>query len=305
MSNRPGTPLFATVNVTGVCNLHCRYCFFQPRLERPMAWEDFERVIGELEQARVFFVNLSGGEPFTHPEVGRMLELAHTTFQHVVTLTNGTLLRPHHLETIAGIVRSKGAFPVQVSLDAVEPEVNTRTRSRPGRILANLERLAEVGANLVVAMVVSRANVGTVESSIRRLADLTRHFHVMGVQPVPALAGSDADLALSETELAPVWRRLQELRRELDLVLDTPADEMPERGCAYGAPCMAAFSHVVIDPDLRVRPCDRLVDVFVGDLRHESLEEVWHGPGVRPVLASPVPYCRRPRQAPPEPLPAA
>lgn len=297
MTNRPGAPLFATVNVTGVCNLTCRYCFFQPRLEHPMAWPDFERVIRELGRAQVFFVNLSGGEPFTHPEIGRILEHAHEAFEHVVTLTNGTLIRPRHLATIAGIVERKGAFPIQVSLDAVEPEINERTRSRSDRVLANLERLAEVGANLVIAVVVSRANVATVEGTIRELAALTRHFHVMGVQPVRALAGADSDLALPQAEMARVWERLREVREELDLVLDTPADEAPEQGCACGAPCMAAFTHLVIDPDLRVRPCDRLVDVTVGDLRCQTLAEIWHGPGVRPMLESPVPYCRRPEVA--------
>ena len=292
MSNRPGAPLFATVNVTGVCNLSCRYCFFQPRLERHMIWDDFRRVIEELARVQVFFVNLSGGEPFTHPEIDRFLRHAHATLQHVVTLTNGTLLRPCHLATIAEIVRAKGSFPVQVSLDAVAPEVNVRTRSDSARILENLGRLRDVGANIVVATVVNRWNAATVVGSIRELSRFTTYFHVMTVQPVRALAGTDAELALSDEELAPVWEQLSALRDELGLHVDTPCDDLPERGCAYGAPCMAAFSQLVIDPDLRVRPCDRLVDVFVGDLRREPLTDVWNGPGVRPILDSPIPYCR-------------
>lgn len=67
------------------------------------------------------------------------------------------------------------------------------------------------------------------------------------------------------------------LRDELGLHIDTPCDDAPERGCAYGAPCMAAFSQLAIDPDLQVRPCDRLVDVFVGDLHRESLAGIWNG----------------------------
>ncbi len=292
MSNRPGAPLFATVNVTGVCNLQCRYCFFQPRLERPMAWDDFRQVIAELVRARVFFVNLSGGEPFTHPEIERFLVHAHDNFQHVVTLTNGTILRPRVLETIASIVRAKGGFPVQVSLDAVSSEINAQTRSGSERILENLERLRDVGANIVVAVVVNRWNAPTVIGSIIELARYTRYFHVMSVQPVRALAGRDGELALTEEDLVPIWEGISALRSSHGLHVDTPADDAPERGCAYGAPCMAAYSHLVIDPDLRVRPCDRLVDVFIGDLHHQELAEIWHGPAVLPVLDSPVPFCR-------------
>lgn len=292
--NRPAAPLFATINVTGMCNLRCKYCFFQPRLEQHMAWTDFKNLVDQLKAAELFFLNLSGGEVFTHPDIDRFLQYAHEKFDHVVVLTNGTLLRPRNLETISKIVNAKGSFPIQVSLDSISTAVNLQTRSRSDKILENIRKLSDLGANIVVAMVITRFNAPSLIDSIRTLSRYVRHFHLMEVQTVPALNGDDEDFGLGKSELDRLWRRIEAVRRELDLYIDIPCDEADgEIGSACGAPCVAAFSQIVVDPDLRIRPCDRCVETFVGDLTHQSLRQVWEGEPINRVLDSPIPFCRR------------
>lgn len=297
MSNRPQVPLFATINVTGYCNLSCRYCFFQPRSYQHMAWPNFQRVINELTDAEVFFVNLSGGEPFTHPEFDKFLRYAHSKFQHVVVLTNGTILRPRHIEAVAEIIRSKDSFPIQISLDSVSSTINEKTRGENSRILKNIRSLSTLGANIVIAMVITRFNAGSVIESIIELSQYTAHFHIMAVQKVRALNGADEVYLLGEDELAQLWEDIRILRSVYNLHIDIPDDDCGiEIGCAFGAPCMAGFTQMVIDPSLKVRPCDRCVETYIGDMNHESLHEVWNGESVEHVLNSPVPFCQREEQ---------
>ena len=263
-----------------------------------MELDDFCRTLDQLGSAGVFFVNLSGGEPFAHPRIDTMILEAHERFRHVVVLTNGTLIRSSHEHTIAKIIARKGEFPMQISLDSMDTSVNQKTRSPASAILANIRRLSELGANIVVAMVLSRFNERTVLDTIRRLARHVKHFHVMGVQGVRALNGDDRGYALPRERLDQLWLGIRDLKDELDLYIETPADESDEDpGTACGAPCMAGFSQLVIDPDLRVRPCDRCVSTFIGDLRWQSLEEVWRGEHVGRVLGSPIVYCQRDDQA--------
>jgi MoaA/NifB/PqqE/SkfB family radical SAM enzyme len=293
-SNRAAAPLFATVNVTGICNLRCSYCFFQPRLERNMALEDFEHVIDQLARAQVFFLNISGGEPFAHPQIDQLLRFAHRRFQHINVLTNGTLLKPKHVAAIADIVATKQAFPVQVSLDAVDAAINAQTRGATTKVLRNLRTLSELGANIVVAMVLTRSNVDRAVESIRRLSEYTRHFHVMEVQKVRALNGTDSELGIPKERLDRAWRDIQAIRDELGLYVEIPLEAPDEDlGCACGPQCMAGFSHIVIDPDLKVRPCDRCVETYVGDLTYQSLEEIWASDLVHRVLSSPIVFCQR------------
>jgi MoaA/NifB/PqqE/SkfB family radical SAM enzyme len=293
-SNRPGAPLFATVNITGVCNLACRYCFYQPRRPDVMPWLGFRRVVDELAEASVFFVNISGGEPFTHPEAARFIRYAHERFYHVVVLTNGTILDPGHQDVIKEIVERKGTFPIQVSLDSIQPEVNSITRCHPRRVETNLGILQDLGARIVIAMVITRHNIEFLPASIASLTQYTRHFHLMPFQAVKALAGADRDCQASETDLADFWRQAARLREELGLDLQVPQDDAcSHRGCAMGAPCMAAFSHLVIDADLRVRPCDRVVDVTIGDLQTANLSEIWRSDAALNITHGPLPLCVR------------
>jgi MoaA/NifB/PqqE/SkfB family radical SAM enzyme len=292
--NRPGSPLFATINVTGRCNLACPYCFMTPRPRGVMAPREFRRVVDELAAGGVFFVNVSGGEPFTHPEIGAMLRHAHRRFSHVVTLTNGTALGREHFRVIREIASRKGGFPVQVSLDAADARTNERTRGHTERVRENIARLVEVGANVVVAMVVTRHNVSTLADSVRELSRHTRFFHLMPFQPVRAKRGRDASLAIDAAAWPALWNELVALRATLGLHFETPLDDRGILGCAEGAPCMAAFTHLVIDPDLRVRPCDRLVDVVIGDLRTASVADVWRSAAAREVVERATPLCEEP-----------
>lgn len=292
-SNRPGAPLFATVNVTGVCNLSCRYCFFQPRRWDVMAFGDFKRVILELAGMSVFFVNLSGGEPFAHPEIDKFIEFAHEHLKYVVILTNGTILRARHLDAIRRVIAAKGSFPIQVSLDAWDPAVNSLTRCESTRVISNLYKLRELGANIVIAMVITQYNIQHALGSIRQLANLTRFFHVMSFQPVKALHGADASCQVAKDEMHRFWVQLGALREELNLEIDSPLDDDPsKRGCAVGAPCMAAFSNLVIDPNLDVRPCDRVVDFQIGNLRASTLSQIWDSKTAKAILALDTPMCR-------------
>ena len=294
MLNRPSAPLFATINVTGICNLSCGYCFYQPRVHEVMAWESFQRIITELSNLSVFFVNISGGEPFTHPDINRFIDFAHDKFQHVVVLTNGTILKPLHVKKIKSIVRSKGNFPIQVSLDAVDPKVNMKTRSDSKNVLKNLNKLKDIGANIVIAMVISRFNYKHIINSIIQLSKITKFFHLMPFQSVFLNKEADKVYAVPDDASTVFWRQIKTIRDEMNLNIDTPFDDVgSDIGCASGAPCMAAFSQVVIDPTLKVRPCDRLVNIFLGDLKESTISQIWKSEESMKILKRHIPLCKK------------
>lgn len=292
-NNRPRAPLLVTVNVTGHCNLSCRYCYFQPRGRRHMTAKDFAATLATLKRHDIFLLTLSGGEPFLHPRISSFLELAHEMFDHVSVLTNGTAFKRSHFDTIRRIVNKKQFFPIQVSLDSVDAEVNELSRGQTTTVLKNLERLKECGANLTIATVLSSRNIDSLATTIGSLVDLTRHFHVMPIKPVPFLEGSDADLQVSSERLDRAWRELAELREKHGIRVRTPIDDLCSRveTSATGAPCMAGFTKLAIDPNLNVRPCDKCVGAVVGSLREETLEDIWNGPRMEHIFRRPHSYC--------------
>lgn len=258
-----------------------------------MSIDDYEKVLEQLVDANLFFVILSGGEPFAHPDISKLLYLAHDKFKHVLTLTNGTLLKAGHLKAIRKIVEEKGGFPIQVSLDSHEENINDMVRGKSELVIKNLEMLSQVGARVTIAMVISKTNKHSVISTVMKLSETIDSFHVMPIKEVKTSSKFDRNELLSMEELDEIWERLLCLKNELQINIRIPKEEIGKnQGCASGAPCMAGFSEMVIDPNLAVRPCDRVVDYFVGDLKYESVFDIWNGDRLKKVISCELPYCR-------------
>jgi len=289
---RPGGPLWATVNITGVCNLKCEYCFFQPRKHEHMTVRHFMRVVEILKAQKLFFLTISGGEPFLHPQINDILKYAHNEFEHTTILSNGSNIMKKNVECMKEIIREKGYFPMQVSLDAVDPELNDRTRGKGFLVIRNLEVLRDAGVSLTIAMVVSSQNIEQVVKTIVTTKHLTRHFHIMPFKSVPFLNHKDQYLRPETINMEGVWEKLGNIRDEHDLQISLPTDEChPSSYSATGAPCVAGFTQIVIDPDLNVRACSRCTHSIAGNLLKESLESIWHGPKLASIFSRDVPYC--------------
>lgn len=289
--NRPCAPLFVTVNLTSRCNLDCVYCYMQPRSGVDMARPDFERIIDGLADVGVFLVTLSGGEPFLHPNFPDMFRYAHKRFAHVMTLTNGTGMRQCHADAIQQVLDEKGAVTIQVSLDSIDAHVNALTRAQSQRTLRTIKQLAAMGCHVIVAIVVTHHNVATVVPTIDALSAHTRWFHLMTVQDIRSKPGMEHELEAEKGMRASLWTELRALANARDLAINYPTKNC-EPGCATGAPCMAGFSNLVVDPDLKVRPCDRLTDIVLGNLGNATVSEVWNGAETLAFIRRPEPLCR-------------
>lgn len=293
MINRSYAPLFATINVTTKCNMDCDYCFMQPRSNHHMSLEEYKTVVQDLKSQQVFFINLSGGEPFCHPLIEEFLVIAYATFDHVMVLSNGSILKKSHIQTIKKILRDGKKYTTQISLDAVDITTNEKTRSQTNKVIKNIKELSKLGAGVIIATVVNRHNIGSIINMITYLEPYSRHFHLMTVQDVRNIQGVEERLKIPCDVELELWESMREFAKQRNLYINTPANYEGDIGCAQGAPCMAAFSHLVIDPNLKVRPCDRLTDVFIGDLKVQSIKDIWHSDQVKPFLTGSVPYCRK------------
>ena len=291
MTNRPAAPLFATINVTTACNLSCPYCYCSPFPKRQMAYEDFVAVVDALTDLHVFYAMVSGGEPFLNPSIESMIRYASEKIDHLMVLTNGTRLSPRRIRMLGEVANGGASVSVQVSLDSCDPGVNEQTRRHTQSVLDCIHALSRAKISVVLSTVVTRHNVSSIVDMVRTLRGVVRHFHVMTVEDVQGRPGVRESLSADQKELGKLWTALRKMRREWKLAMDIPADGCTARGSAHGAPCSAAFTHIVIDPWLDVRPCDRLTNVSLGNLRTASMHDIWNGTAAKEVLGSPLPLC--------------
>lgn len=104
------------VEISNLCNLHCRFC---PGTKRPpgrMTEEGFAALLPKLRPYTAYLYFHIMGEPLCHPQLERFLTLAGQTGFKVILTTNGTLLGKQQ----DMLLSNPGLYKVNISLHAFE-----------------------------------------------------------------------------------------------------------------------------------------------------------------------------------------
>jgi radical SAM protein with 4Fe4S-binding SPASM domain len=121
-------PRSIALELTNKCNLKCIYCYqdSSPRLNAYL--QNPIQLLSLLKSIGVLSVELTGGEPFLHPQFGDILSNVCNNFQTVGLVTNGTMITQEHIEIIR---KGNAKTIVQICLDGdnkcdVDRIANTR-----------------------------------------------------------------------------------------------------------------------------------------------------------------------------------
>lgn len=104
--------LYFRVSVVGACNLSCPFCHNEgaPTKGR-LPFELFERATVVASKIGFTRLQLTGGEPLLHPEIGQFITIGKNAFQDVGITTNGT-----HLDSKIKMLIECGITRIHVSL---------------------------------------------------------------------------------------------------------------------------------------------------------------------------------------------
>ena len=137
----------AYVEITNICNMNCSFCHGHKRPLRRMAEAEFSRVLDQLEGITQYVYYHLMGEPLTHPELPRFLQMAKERgFRSMIT-TNGTLLK-----TRGEAVLEAGLHKVSISLHSFEKGSEEAHLRYLGEIADFAEMAAERGVIVVLRM---------------------------------------------------------------------------------------------------------------------------------------------------------
>lgn len=104
------------LEISNVCNLHCRFCPGTRRKAKVMAEDEFSLLLPKLQQWTDFLYFHLMGEPLCHPKLKEFLCLAGDAGFKVILTTNGTLLQ-HQKATL---LNSPALHKINISLHAFE-----------------------------------------------------------------------------------------------------------------------------------------------------------------------------------------
>ena len=154
------------VQVTGtLCNIACRHCFIScgPKATQipMMSVDEVQRGLHQGRDAGMRQVYFTGGEPFLHPDIQTLVDLA-LEVAALTVVTNGILLDQHMVTWLAGrFEKNRNSLDVRVSLDGMTAAQNDPVRGRGTfeSIVAALRRLGTAGMSPVVTVVEHEAGL--------------------------------------------------------------------------------------------------------------------------------------------------
>jgi MoaA/NifB/PqqE/SkfB family radical SAM enzyme len=281
------------LDVTNGCNTNCITCWdHSPLLVAPRttAWKRKRADAGEIEQLLDDVLALGGlravivsgmGEPFTHPDIYRILSAVKARGLHLTVITN---LIPADPELVIDVGVDQLLIGIHGASEASYRAFHPSFQSDEWQVLhAQLARYAEEGKRWKHVQVICRTNAHELVEMIE-LADRYRalqvNFKLAGLkQGTEAARIDDAQRA----RLADEWIPAATARAEalgVDTNLDVFAKQlgaggeatapMADLGCYMGY----VYSRILVDGTV-LYCCN--VEVRVGSLAEARFSELWDG----------------------------
>jgi len=301
------SPLIVVWNYTQACNLTCRHCY-QEAGHKPLADEMTTEqkldLVDHLAYEYVPFLALAGGEPLVSKDIWKVLERAKERGVHTTVATNGTLLTQETCQRLA----DSGVKYVEVSLDSVHAEEHDGFRGLQGawkRTVQGMRNAAATkGLRCGMAMCVTHLNYHHVEGMIELAKDIGCttfvHFNFIPVGRGREMVAMDITPREREDLIQLLNRHLQEGKISImstapqfgrACILYGPLDGLMATAhggkgkgrqakvlSRYIGGCGAGRCYCCVEPNGKVTPCVYMPSTIIGDLKQQSLMEIWQDP---------------------------
>lgn len=279
-------PITIFLNITNRCNLGCRHCLASSGglQENELSTEEWIGLIRRMGELGVWYVTVTGGEPFARPDIFVLLDALQEQRCVLAINTNGTLIDESVAARLAGFRWLKS---VNVSLDGSRREIHEALRG-PGsfdRAIRGIQNLKRHNLPVNVSSTVSRLNIHDLEEIVSFSQDLgVGGVGLMRLEPVGRAVAEWQALDLTPVETGEVTFRLARLRERYDgFVKSTYLDWLdmyhatpdPDDKAAHLLNCSAAWESCIIQADGTLSPCNFMWHVDCGNIREQDLQEMW------------------------------
>lgn len=240
------------INVSYTCNRDCSYCYAKDLKEEyfnNMNPKDFEEILNWLKKNNINSLNLAGGEPTIHPQIGELLALA-KNFN--VTIFTNCLFKEPFLKNIDNAQR----FLVNYN------HKDTYTEEEYEQLHKNLETLKQKKKHITLAF-----NITKETTSCDYVIDAVKKYNVSSVNMdlvIPnSLKNNEYMSPAKFRESKDLFMRFFKKFKENNIPIRTTRplpfcvfkDEIQEnKGILYST-CSVGQGIIAINPDLSVFPC--------------------------------------------------
>ncbi|MCL4318841.1 MAG: mycofactocin radical SAM maturase [Firmicutes bacterium] len=285
LANDLTAPITVTWEVTYACNLGCAHCLSSSgkRQSNELTIEQARKMIDDMVDMGVFYINLGGGEPFARLDFIELLTYATERGLPCQFSTNGMLITAERAKRLGELADIR----VQVSLDGADVETNDAIRGT-GSYVGALRALDLLGREpldeLWLNSVVTRRNIDQLDDLYNIAKDKGARLRLARMRPSGRGQASWNDLHLSLEQHAKVFEWLASHRDvttgDSYFILNALAALSRKDGESWMEgfnTCGAARATCCITPTGDVYPCAFLLgtDFNAGNVKDVPLSRMW------------------------------
>lgn len=221
--------------LTDKCNLNCLHCGSSCKSGNStiLLIEAVEKTLDSVAAAydpAQILVCITGGEPFLHPDLTKIIAMAHEQGFLVGITTNGTLITKENAEAIV----QAGLDSIAVSIDGIGPDHDV-FRNGTGSFehaARGIRYLKQAGIKPQIITVVHRNNISHLEQMFSYFQNLgIRSWRIVNVEPIGRAV--ENNLLLSGSEL----------KRLLDFIREKRFDRNCDMHVTYGCSHFLGFDY--------------------------------------------------------------
>jgi len=193
------------LHITEKCDLACPHCF-NANQNIEISYDEIIRLLFSSSFLEYENITISGGEPFLHSEIDRILS---NVIGNLNIFTNGLNIKKKGLSLIRDAISNNNINTIQISIDGLESNKATRGVGYK-TILESIEVIKSLDVPLVVSSMITKQN-------LNELCDLYEHLNDLNVDlwrlSFPYPTSSDKQESYIEISFNETIETLTELYR--------------------------------------------------------------------------------------------
>jgi SynChlorMet cassette radical SAM/SPASM protein ScmF len=295
--------------LAGACNLKCRHCWIDPeyatRLDRFLPIAELTEIVRQALPLGLKNVKITGGEPFLHPELCRILADLRSMGLSLTMETNGTLIGEPEAQALAD-----AQVRLSVSLDGPNARLHEHLRGVRGsfdQTLKGIENLRRVGLGFQIIISLYQNNRDCLPEMARFARELGANS--LKVNPIHIVARSermsDRGELLSVGEVLAIYRDLKnspEREQAVRIIFDVPHAFLSLKDIGASNTCTCGIHGILgVLHDGRGGVCgigEHVKELDFGNLLEQGVKKVWEENEILQTIRAKVPnelqgICRR------------
>lgn len=155
-------PYQVEIDLTNKCNCNCIFCFEgndHKNLEKELTFDQIKNLLNELRNLGTYSIGYSGGEPFCRKDTIEILEYTRSLGFCTTIVTNGQLLSREQLIRLNSLNLKRITFSFHSNNNENYKYHFGNLNSSPKEILKKVLFLKELGANVGIAVTVTKYNI--------------------------------------------------------------------------------------------------------------------------------------------------